>query len=102
MFGRLRDYLARMFGPDLYTPEGFRLTERQFVAPQDTGVLSAAQKRAITICNLFANHHKTIDEISQLLDTDRRAVILALIQEVLILDRRRSHQRYQPRTNRRH
>jgi hypothetical protein len=102
MFRRLRGYLARMFLTELYTAEGFRLTERRFVAPQDTSVLPAAEKRAITICNLFANHHKTIDQIAQLLETERRAVILALIQEVLILDRRRSHQRYQPRTNRRH
>ena len=89
MLNRLR----RMLAPHLYTREGFRLTELRFVPPQDTGTLPAAQKRAITICNLFANHHKSIDQIAQLLDTDRRTVILALIQRVLILDRRHSPQR---------
>lgn len=102
MLSRLRSYFSRVLAPDLYTPEGFRLTERRFVAPQDTADLSATEKRAISICNLFANHHKTIDEITQLLDTDRRAVILVLIQKVMILDRRRSHRRYPTKANRRH
>jgi hypothetical protein len=89
-----------MLAPYLYTPEGFRVTELRFVPPHDTEALSVAEKRAVSICNLFANHNKTIDEIALLLETDRRAVILVLIQKVLILDRRRSHRRY-PKTNRR-
>src|SRR5688572_264192 len=101
MFRRLRTNLSRMLAPHLYTPEGFRMTELRFVPPHDTEALSVAEKRAVSICNLFANHHKTIDEIAQLLETERRAVISVLIQKVFILDRRRSHQRY-PRTNRRH
>jgi hypothetical protein len=36
MLNRLRTYLSRMFIPDLYTPEGFRLTKRQYAGPQDT------------------------------------------------------------------
>src|SRR4030095_9032545 len=95
MFRRLRVCLARMFLPELYTPEGFRLSNRQYVGPQDTIELPATQKMIIAICNLFANQNKRIDEIAKLLDTDRRAVLLVLIQEGLILDRRHSqtHQR---------
>jgi hypothetical protein len=89
MLNRLR----RMLAPHHYTREGFRLTDLRFVPPEDTGTLSAAQKRAITICNLFANHHKSIDEIVQLLDADRRTVIQALIQKLLILDRRQQRDR---------
>ena len=82
-----------MFLPDLYTPEGFRLTGRRYADPQDTIHLAPDRKRTITVCNLFSNQNKRIDEIARLLDTDHRTVILALIQEGLVLDRRRSQQR---------
>ena len=90
MFSRLRAYLSRIFTPDLYTTEGFRLTNQQYIVPQDTVSFPADQKRAITICNLFLNQHKSIDEITKLLDTSRRSVISALIQERIIFDRRGS------------
>jgi len=88
MLNRLRTYLSRMFEPYLYTPDGFRLSKRQYVVPQDTLNLPAGQKRTITVCNLFLNQHKSIDEIAKLLDTNRHAVISGLIHEGLILDRR--------------
>jgi hypothetical protein len=96
---RLRNYFSQMFEPYLYTPDGFRLAKRQYAGPQDTINLPPGQKRTITICNLFSNEHKKIDEIARLLDTDRRAVILALIQEGLVVDRRGSSRK--PRTERR-
>ena len=89
-----------MFLPDLYTPEGFRLTGRPYAGPQDTINLAPDRKRTITVCNLFSNQNKRIDEIARLLDADRRTVILALIQEGLILDRRQS-QRHQQTPDRR-
>ena len=89
-----------MFLPDLYTPEGFRLTRRRYAGAQDTINLAPDKKRTITICNLFSNQNKRIDEIARLLDADRRTVILALIQEGLILDRRQS-QRHQQTPDRR-
>ena len=72
-----------MFLPHLYTPEGFRLTGRRYAGPQDTIHLGPDRKRTITVCNLFSNQNKRIDEIARLLDADRRTVILALIQEGL-------------------
>ena len=96
---RLRTYFSQMFEPYLYTPDGFRLAKRQYPGPQDTISLPPGQKRTITICNLFSNQHKKIDEIARLLDTDRRAVIVALIQEGLVVDRRGSSRK--PRTERR-
>ena len=92
---RLRAYFSQMFEPYLYTAEGFRLAKRQYPGPQDTVNLPAGQKRTITVCNLFSNQNKQIDEIARLLDTDRRTVILALIEEGLVLDRRRSQGRQQ-------
>ena len=90
---RLRTYFSQMFEPYLYTAEGFRLGKRRYAGPQDTINLAPDRKRTITVCNLFSNQKKRIDEIAQLLDADRRTVILALIQEGLILDRRQSQQR---------
>jgi len=90
MLNRLRTYFSRMFEPYLYTPEGFRITRQKYVGPQHTVNLPANEKRAVTVCNLFSNQHKPIDEIAQLLDTDRRTVISGLIHGGLILDRRQS------------
>ena len=90
MLDRLRTYLSRMFVPELYTPEGFRLTKQNYVGPEDTVNLPTNEKRTVTICNLFSRQQKAIDEIAELLDTNRRTVISALIHENLILDRRHS------------
>ena len=81
-----------MFEPYLYTPEGFRITTRRYVVKEDTVNFPVAEKRAITICNLFSNQHMSIDEIAKLLGTDRRTVISGLLDEGLILDRRQSKQ----------
>ena len=89
---RLRTYFSQMFESYLYTPEGFRLAKRQYAGPQDTISLPPAKKRTVTVCHLFSNERKRIDEIAQLLETDRRTVIMALIQEGLVLDRRQSQQ----------
>ena len=88
MFRQLRTYLSKVFAPYLYTAEGFRITKQKYVVPEETIGLPAVEKRAITICNLFANEHKSIAEIAALLDTSCSSVISALIQEGLILDRR--------------
>ena len=85
----MRTYLSRMFVPELYTPEGFRLTKQNYVGPEDTVNLPTNEKRTVTVCNLFSQQ-KAIDEIAELLDTNRRTVISALIREGLIVDRRGS------------
>jgi hypothetical protein len=90
MLNRLRTYLFRMFVPYLYTPEGFRLTKQKYVAPEHTANLPGVEKRTVTVCNLFSRQQKGIDEIAELLDTNRRTVISGLIREGLILDRRGS------------
>lgn len=90
MLHRLRWYLSRMFEPYLYTPEGFRLANRRYSVPMDSVLLPTTRKRVVSICNLFSNEHKSIDEITKLLDTNRRTVIQGLIQEGLIFDRRQS------------
>lgn len=57
--------------------------------------LDPLTKRKVTICNLFANHDKTVLEISSLLETSRKLVIDTLIENQLLKDRR---QNQRPRT----
>jgi hypothetical protein len=57
--------------------------------------LDPLAKRKMTICNLFANHARTVLEISDLLEASRKLVIDTLIENKLLKDRR-LHER--PRT----
>jgi hypothetical protein len=89
MFSRLCSYLVRILDFRDQTPEGFPLTGRSFVVPENSITLLPRAKRTVTICNLFANQHRSIKEIAKLLDTATPQVISALIEEGIIADRRR-------------
>ena len=52
--------------------------------------LDPLTKRKVTICNLFANHDKTVLEISSLLEASRKLVIDTLIENKLLKDRRQN------------
>jgi hypothetical protein len=84
MLKKVLRYLSRIFLPYLYTPEGFRLTGRSFVVPENLETLDASQKRAVTICNLFANQKQSITQIAKVLDIQSSTVVSALIQCGLI------------------
>jgi hypothetical protein len=68
--------------------EGFLVSQRPFNLPEDSVNLDPKTKRPVTICNLFVNHRLSIDYIANLLDEDRRTVILALIHRHILYDRR--------------
>ena len=70
------------------TREGFRLNRARFTLPKNTSDLDPKNKRAVTICNLFINHNLGIDAIVRVLDEDHERVILTLLDEGIILDRR--------------
>ena len=70
------------------TREGFRLTRERFTLPKDTSHLDPKSKRAVTICNLFINHKLGIRDIVRVLDEDQERVIMTLLDEGIILDRR--------------
>ncbi|MCI0623819.1 MAG: hypothetical protein L0387_19540 [Acidobacteria bacterium] len=65
------------------------MTGQSFVVPENALTLHPRAKRTVAICNLFANQHKSITEIAQLLDTATAQVISALMEEGIIADRRR-------------
>jgi hypothetical protein len=73
------------------TREGFRLTRERFTLPKDTSHLDPKSKRAVTICNLFINHDLGIRDIVRVLDEDHERVILTLLDQGIILDRRNNN-----------
>ena len=74
--------------PILQERDGFQVWEGKFTYPAETWILDPQTKRAVTICNLFANHQHSISDIVRLLDENRRFVILALLINGIIRDRR--------------
>jgi hypothetical protein len=74
---------------DNYTVEGFEKTNKKFELPADLVQLDPANKRRMTICNLFANQNLSIGEIVKLLDSGLHQVVPALIDQGLIKERRR-------------
>jgi hypothetical protein len=72
--------------------EGFQLTSKTFVVPSDTSRLDPTLKRKTTICNLFANHHLPIRDITRILDETYASVVGTLIEFGLVYERRHSRQ----------
>jgi hypothetical protein len=68
--------------------DGFHVREGEFTFPDDTWNLDPQTKRAVTICNLFVNYHYGISDIVRVLDESRRNVILALLKNGIIRERR--------------
>lgn len=85
---KLRSYISRVLDFREYTHDGFPMTGRSFVVPENAITLHPQARRSVAICNLFANERKSIKEIACLLDTETQRVILTLIEEGLIADRR--------------
>ena len=50
--------------------------------------LDSTTKRKMTICNLFANHNKTVSEIIGLLEASPKLVIDTLLDNKLVEERR--------------
>ena len=68
--------------------DGFRVKRAGFDLPQDSMYLKAEAKRALTICNLFANHQLGISQIARVLDEDIGRIVQVLIRYGIIQDRR--------------
>jgi hypothetical protein len=69
--------------------DGFQVhTEKEVTLPQDTSDLDPVTKRAFTICNLFVNHKLSISDIIRVLDEEHGSVVMALLEQGIILERR--------------
>ena len=68
--------------------DDFQVRKSIFHLPEDISHLDPQSKRAVTICNLFINHHHSISDIVRVLDENRKNVVLVLIKQGIIRDRR--------------
>ena len=68
--------------------DGFQVRKDEFFLPEETWDLDPQNKRAVTICNLFVNHHYGISDVVRVLDENRRNVVLVLLKQGIIRDRR--------------
>jgi len=68
--------------------DGFHVREGEFTFLEETWNLDPQSKRAVTICNLFVNHHYGISDVARVLDENSRNVVLALLKKGIIGDRR--------------
>jgi hypothetical protein len=67
----------------------FLPSREPFSLPTDMASLDAATKRQLTICNLFNHHHQSVSDIIRVLDETDERVIRTLLENRLILDRRK-------------
>ena len=73
--------------------DGIKKTGKVFELPDDMDTLSPDRKHVVTLCNLFANHGQSIQDLAVCFEMDRNQVISVLLQEGLLLDqRRRTHE----------
>ena|SRR5437016_2671330 len=101
MAGKMFDKFRHLFEPKerISTPAG-ELERIHYKMPEpekyDFYYLDPLSKRKMTICNLFANHQKTVAEICSLLEASRKLVIDTLIENRLLKDRRKASRPHTP------
>ncbi len=96
---RLLQKIKRVLGPSAKSSDGRKSDADEtsdkvrFDMPDpenyDFYDLDPLAKRKMTICNLFANHSKSVPEIVDLLEVSRKLVIDTLVESKLLKDRRK-------------
>ena len=81
------------------TRDGFQVIRHHLTVPQDSA-LDQKAKLALAICHLFLNRNMAIADIVWLLGEDNGTVVLALLEQGIIQERR-SHPRPAPQENER-
>lgn len=69
--------------------DGFQKSDKTFELPADIHSMSPDRKQLMTLCNLFANHGQSFEELAVYFGMDRNQVISVLMQEGLLNDQRR-------------
>jgi hypothetical protein len=69
--------------------DDFRNTGKIFELPPNMQALPPDKKQRMTLCNLFANHGQSIEELAVYLAMERSRVVTVLMQEGLLEDQRR-------------
>ena len=65
-------------------------TEKAYVLRQNFHQLDQHRKIRGTICNLFANHQQSIDQLDRLYEMSSGDVVTLLLAENLVIDKRRN------------
>jgi hypothetical protein len=79
-----------MAPPEILERDGFEITKEVFINPSNTTLLASATRRKITICNLFVNHRLSLRDILRVLDEKYDHVVCMLIEQGLVLERRKN------------
>jgi hypothetical protein len=69
--------------------EGFKLKITELGSADAFAVLGQQAQRAFTVCYLFLNEHRTISEVATILKESRQNVILTLLHQGILDERRR-------------
>jgi len=70
------------------TRDGFQVISDHLTVPKDSA-LDQKTKQALAICHLFLNRNMAIADIVWLLGEENRTVVLALLEQGVIQERRR-------------
>jgi chromosome segregation and condensation protein ScpB len=70
------------------TRDGFQVVSDHLTVPKDSA-LDQQTKRTLAICHLFLNRSMAIADIVWLLGVDNGTVVLALLEQGIIQERRR-------------
>ena len=71
------------------TRDGFRILKDRFALPKDISGLDLKSMHAIKICDLFLNEKRHLDDIVRLVRDDRGSVVLTLLEQGVIEERRK-------------
>ena len=72
--------------------DGFRLKQQSYKLPLDIAPLDSDSRKQVTICNLFLNERRAIQEIVHLLGETYGNVVHILINQGVVYERRKSRQ----------
>jgi hypothetical protein len=71
------------------TRDGFQLLKDRFEVPKDLSSLDPQTTKALAICDLFLNRKLSLGNVVRLLNEDIGRVVLALLEQGIIRDRRK-------------
>jgi len=77
-----------MIQSSLFFRDDFQLKENNFALPEHSLELAPRTKRTLTICNLFVTQKMSISNIERVLNEDCRNIVLTLIEQRILHDRR--------------
>ena len=65
-------------------------TDKVYALPENFTQLDPALKVKATVCNLFANHRQSIDQVARVYNISRSDVVSILLAEGIIENKRRT------------